>query len=61
MQIVGFPMSRLICMDSDPEALAHGATSDDQGTIYLIEGRCGSLQCPPYVEGREIACAVCSK
>ena len=50
-----------ICMDSDPGALPHGGTNDNQGIIYLIEGRCGSLPCPPYVEGREIACAVCSK
>ena len=48
-------------MDSDPEALAHGGTNDDQSIIYLVEGRCGSLPCPPYVDGREIACAVCSK
>ena len=52
--------SDFICMDSDPEALAHGGTNDNQGILYLVEGRCGSLPCPPYVDGREIACAVCS-
>ena len=70
LQYTGYLMSNFhgrdlnieyFCMDSDPEALAHGGTNDDQSIIYLVEGRCGSLPCPPYVDGREIACAVCSK
>ena len=70
LQYAGYLMSSMptsgmdrdyICVDSDPGALVHGATNDNQGIIYLVEGRCGSLPCPPYVEGREIACAVCSK
>ena len=48
------------CMDSDPQPMPRGGTNDNQGIVYLVEGRCGSLPCPPYHEGREIACAVCS-
>ena len=49
------------CLDSSPEANAHGGTNDDQAIVYLVEAKCGSLPCPPYVEGREIACVQCSK
>ena len=49
------------CLDSSPEAVPKGNTNDDQSIVYLVEAKCGSLPCPPYVEGREIACAVCSK
>ena len=49
------------CLDSAPEAVPKGNTNDDQSIVYLVEAKCGSLPCPPYVEGREIACVVCSK
>ena len=49
------------CMDSDPEARMGGGADNNQGIVYLTEGRCGSLPCPPYVDGREMSCAVCSK
>ena len=49
------------CMDSHPDTL-HGGRSDKNGYLfYPVEGRCGSLKCPPYVEGRELTCVVCSK
>ena len=49
------------CLDQAPEAVPRGNNNDDQSILYLVEAKCGSLPCPPYVEGREIACAVCSK
>lgn len=48
------------CVDSDPESLPGGHTNYNGYLFYLVDGRCGSLKCPPYVEGREIFCAVCS-
>ena len=53
--------SNHICMDRVPEFLPHGGGNDDQHIIHLVESHCGSLACPPYVEGRELACVVCSK
>ena len=53
--------SNHICLDAKPDFNPHGAQDDDQHLIYPVEGRCGSLPCPPYVNGRELACAVCSK
>ena len=49
------------CVDSTPDALHGGHTNKDGKLFYLVEARCGSLKCPPYVEGRELVCAVCSK
>eukprot|EP00105_Crassostrea_gigas_P017523 XP_011435336.1 PREDICTED: uncharacterized protein LOC105333829 [Crassostrea gigas] len=49
------------CIDSHPDTLHGGSTSKDGKVFYLVEALCGSLKCPPYVEGRELVCAVCSK
>ncbi|XP_062575548.1 uncharacterized protein LOC134237475 [Saccostrea cucullata] len=49
------------CVDENPDTL-HGGHADKNGYLFFfVEGRCGSLKCPPYVEGRELVCAVCSK
>ncbi|XP_034318267.2 uncharacterized protein [Magallana gigas] len=48
------------CIDEHPDTL-HGGHSNKNGYLfYSVEARCGSLKCPPYVEGRELVCAVCS-
>uniref|UniRef100_A0A8W8IFZ6 Short-chain collagen C4 n=1 Tax=Magallana gigas TaxID=29159 RepID=A0A8W8IFZ6_MAGGI len=49
------------CIDEDPESLHGGGNINNNGYLfYMVEARCGSLKCPPYVEGREIICVVCS-
>ena len=55
--------SEFICVDKDPEVLTGGDhTVDKHGKLlYFVEARCGSLSCPPYVNGRELTCVVCSK
>ncbi|XP_060580945.1 uncharacterized protein LOC132737625 [Ruditapes philippinarum] len=53
--------SEYICLDSDAEMLAGGVANTDGRVIYLVEGICGTLKCPPYVQGRELTCVVCSK
>lgn len=49
------------CIDEQPDTLHGGHASKDGRLFYSVEARCGSLKCPPYVEGRELICAVCSK
>ena len=49
------------CHDAHPETVLHGGLNHDQCVLYVVEAKCGTLPCPPYVEGREIACTVCSK
>ncbi|KAH3825721.1 hypothetical protein DPMN_127602 [Dreissena polymorpha] len=49
-----------VCMDTNAEAL-HDSYADLNGALfYPVEGRCGTLNCPPYVEEGELACVVCS-
>ena len=50
-----------ICLDKDPEFNVGGFTDDNGALLYLVEAVCGSLECPPYKNGRELTCAVCSK
>ena len=41
---------------------ANGSSADLNGLVfYFVEGRCGSLPCPPYDATRELSCAVCTK
>ena len=38
------------------------ANKDQNGTLlYFVEAVCGSLECPPCVNGRELSCMVCNK
>ena len=50
-----------LCIDGEAE-FVHGSHANNNGALlYLVEARCGSLPCLPYVEGRELTCAVCTK
>jgi len=49
-----------ICLDEAPE-IAVGDTAKNQGRLYPVDVRCGSLPCSVYVDNRELACVVCSK
>ncbi|XP_068731435.1 short-chain collagen C4-like [Montipora capricornis] len=53
--------SDFICVDGDPEYVPGSHASKDGALLYPVEGVCGSLPCLPYVSGRELTCAVCTK
>ena len=53
--------SMYTCVDGNPDTLHGGHANKDGKLFYPVEARCGSLKCPPYVEGRELVCVVCSK
>lgn len=50
-----------VCVDTSFDYRYGG--SDDKGGAYLVvvEARCGSLPCPPYYDGYEVSCVVCTK
>ncbi|XP_062619104.1 short-chain collagen C4-like [Saccostrea cucullata] len=48
------------CVDKIPDTVVGGHANHNGYLFYPVESRCGSLKCPPYVEGRELTCAVCS-
>jgi len=49
-----------ICVDAVPSASPHGYENLDGAILYPVEARCGSLQCPKYIDGFELTCAVCT-
>ena len=49
------------CMDSHPQSVPGSAGGIDGALFYHIEATCTGLPCPPYVDGREVTCAVCTK
>ncbi|XP_031562344.1 short-chain collagen C4-like [Actinia tenebrosa] len=53
--------SQFICVDQDAEGVPGTHANLDGALLYPVEGRCGSLPCLPYVDGRELTCAVCTK
>ncbi|XP_036366807.1 short-chain collagen C4-like [Octopus sinensis] len=50
-----------VCVDYAPEADPAGYSNEDGALLYFVQAACGSLPCPPYVNGRELTCVVCSK
>ena len=50
-----------VCVDAHPNTLPSGYSDQNGALFYFVEGICGSLECPPYLNGRELTCAVCSK
>ena len=50
-----------VCVDKDPEYVLGSKESKDGALLYHVEGQCGSLPCLPYVNHRELTCAVCTK
>ncbi|XP_061183758.1 uncharacterized protein LOC133191974 [Saccostrea echinata] len=50
-----------ICVDSEPEYFEGLRQVNNDGLdLYPVHARCGSLPCPPYKEGQEVACAICT-
>ena len=53
--------TQFTCVDGNAEAI-HGSQVRTNGALlYFVQGHCGSLPCPPYVEGYELTCVVCTK
>ena len=49
------------CVDTAFKSVAGSSTDHGSFLFYFVEGRCGSLPCPPYDNTRELSCAVCTK
>lgn len=53
--------SQYICVDRDAEYVPGSGGNRNGALLYLVAGMCGALPCLPYVDGRQLTCAVCSK
>jgi len=49
-----------VCMDESPEGTTGGTADNNNAVVYPVEVGCGSLPCNPYIDGMEMACAVCT-
>jgi len=49
------------CFDTALKPVPGSSANKDEIVVYFVEGRCGSLPCPPYDNSRELSCAVCTK
>ena len=53
--------TQFTCMDTALKPVV-GSSAVNYGLLFMfVEGRCGSLPCPPYDNTRELSCAVCTK
>ena len=53
--------SQFTCMDIAFKSVTGSSTNKDGLVFYFVEGKCGSLPCPPYDETNELSCVVCTK
>ncbi|XP_065914339.1 short-chain collagen C4-like isoform X3 [Dysidea avara] len=53
--------SQFTCIDVAFKSIVGSSANHDGMRFYFVEGRCGSLPCPPYDNTRELSCAVCTK
>ncbi len=56
-----FPQKTYECVDVDAEGLPDSGADQSSALFYFTEVSCGSLSCPPYVDGDEMPCVVCTK
>ena len=49
------------CVDRYAQSVPGSAGSTYGALFYFVESRCNGIPCPPYADGRELACTVCTK
>ncbi|XP_060576060.1 short-chain collagen C4-like [Ruditapes philippinarum] len=63
--MAGLPIHRAaseyVCVDGEPEPANKSLAQNHNGKLfYFVRAKCGSLKCPPYKEGDDLTCVVCS-
>ena len=53
--------SQFTCIDTALKPVTGSSANKNGLLFYFVEGRCGSLPCPPYDNTTELSCAVCTK
>ena len=57
----GFQRTMYECVDSDAESVPGSSTFVGGALFHFVESRCTGIPCPPYADGKELACIVCTK
>lgn len=56
-----YERTSFVCVDGSPEAFRDSVGDiSNVGLFGHVEAVCSSLPCPPYEEGKEVTCVVCS-
>jgi hypothetical protein len=50
-----------VCMDVNSESVPGSASNHEDSVLFFIETRCEGIPCPPYTDGAELTCVVCTK
>ena len=50
-----------ICVDVNAESVDGSAAQTVTSLLYFVETTCTGISCPPYSDGAEVACVVCTK
>lgn len=50
-----------VCVDSDADFVYGGHRDTNGALFYSVSYTCGSLLCPPYIDGKIANCVVCTK
>ena len=53
--------TQFVCVDGNAEGTTGSQNSQNGALLYFVESSCGSLPCPPYADGKELTCVVCTK
>ena len=49
------------CVDEDQESLPGSGAHTAGALLHHVEASCNGMPCPPYVDYKELTCAVCTK
>ncbi len=53
--------TQYICVDENAEGTTGSQSNQNGALLYFVESSCGSLPCPPYADGKELTCVICTK
>ena len=49
------------CVDVNAESIPGSVSNNNGALFYFTEVYCQGIKCPPYAEGNELSCVVCTK
>lgn len=53
--------SKHVCVDRYAQRAFFVPQNHHQALLHYVEAKCGALPCPPYCDGLELMCVVCSQ
>ena len=53
--------SMFVCVDNGLEVIPQSAGDTLSATLHFTDVFCNGIKCPPYVEGYELTCVVCTR